>query len=151
MEGPAFSTRAESLMHRLLGGDLIGMTAMPEARLAREAEMGYALVALVTDYDCWRRAGIPTIPGSKPPEQPQPPPDPAALLKEIIANLKAASDNAIRLIEKTIATLSARREELAASPALQSLDLAIWSDKSAIAREEIDRLAPLWKRHFPAT
>ena len=57
MEGPAFSTRAESLMHRLWGGDLIGMTAMPEAKLAREAEMSYALVALVTDYDCWRRPG----------------------------------------------------------------------------------------------
>ena len=42
MEGPAFSTRAESLMHRLLGGDLIGMTAMPEAKLAREAEISYA-------------------------------------------------------------------------------------------------------------
>src|SRR3954453_9642568 len=55
MEGPAFSTRAESLMHRLWGGDLIGMTAMPEAKLAREAEISYALVALVTDYDCWRR------------------------------------------------------------------------------------------------
>ena len=54
MEGPAFSTRAESLMHRLWGGDLIGMTCMPEAKLAREAEIAYALVALVTDYDCWR-------------------------------------------------------------------------------------------------
>src|SRR4051794_516486 len=54
MEGPAFSTRAESLMHRLWGGDLIGMTAMPEAKLAREAEISYALIALVTDYDCWR-------------------------------------------------------------------------------------------------
>jgi len=55
MEGPAFSTRAESLMHRLWGGDLVGMTAMPEAKLAREAEIAYALVALVTDYDCWRQ------------------------------------------------------------------------------------------------
>src|SRR3954463_13771413 len=55
MEGPAFSTRAESLMHRLWGGDLIGMTAMPEAKLAREAEMAYALVALVPDYECWRK------------------------------------------------------------------------------------------------
>ena len=59
MEGPAFSTRAESLMHRLWGGDLIGMTAMPEAKLAREAEISYALVALVTDYDCWRRPAAP--------------------------------------------------------------------------------------------
>jgi 5'-methylthioadenosine phosphorylase len=53
MEGPAFSTRAESIMHRLWGGDLIGMTAMPEAKLAREAELPYAVVAMVTDYDCW--------------------------------------------------------------------------------------------------
>ncbi len=43
-------------MHRLWGGDLIGMTAMPEAKLAREAEISYALVALVTDFDCWRKA-----------------------------------------------------------------------------------------------
>src|SRR5213082_2064489 len=65
MEGPAFSTRAESLMHRLWGGDLIGMTAMPEAKLAREAEIGYALVALVTDYDCWRRpAASQTVQGA---------------------------------------------------------------------------------------
>lgn len=54
MEGPAFSTRAESLMHRAWGGDLIGMTAMPEARLAREAQMCYSLIALVSDYDCWK-------------------------------------------------------------------------------------------------
>ncbi len=54
MEGPAFSTRAESHMHRQWGADLIGMTAMPEARLAREAEMAYATLALPTDYDVWR-------------------------------------------------------------------------------------------------
>src|SRR4051794_17169081 len=54
MEGPAFSSRAESLMHRLWGGDLIGMTAMPEAKLAKEAELPYALVCLVTDYDSWK-------------------------------------------------------------------------------------------------
>lgn len=54
MEGPAFSTKAESNFHRLIGGDLIGMTAIPEAKLAREAEICYALIALSTDYDCWR-------------------------------------------------------------------------------------------------
>jgi 5'-methylthioadenosine phosphorylase len=54
MEGPAFSTIAESNMHRQWGADLIGMTAMPEARLAREAEMAYATLALPTDYDVWR-------------------------------------------------------------------------------------------------
>ncbi len=54
MEGPQFSTRAESLMYRQWGADVIGMTAMPEAKLAREAELPYALVGMVTDYDCWR-------------------------------------------------------------------------------------------------
>ena len=54
MEGPQFSSRAESLLYRQWGADVIGMTAMPEARLAREAELPYALVGMVTDYDCWR-------------------------------------------------------------------------------------------------
>lgn len=54
MEGPQFSTRAESHLYRSWGCHLIGMTAMPEAKLAREAELPYALVGMVTDYDCWR-------------------------------------------------------------------------------------------------
>jgi 5'-methylthioadenosine phosphorylase len=54
MEGPAFSTRAESLVYRSLGADIIGMTNLPEAKLAREAELCYATLALCTDYDCWR-------------------------------------------------------------------------------------------------
>ena len=54
MEGPQFSTRAESMLYRQWGAHVIGMTAMPEAKLAREAELPYALVAMVTDYDCWR-------------------------------------------------------------------------------------------------
>jgi 5'-methylthioadenosine phosphorylase len=54
MEGPQFSSRAESRMYRQWGCDVIGMTAMPEAKLAREAELPYALVGMVTDYDCWR-------------------------------------------------------------------------------------------------
>lgn len=53
IEGPAFSTRAESAMLRTLGADIVGMTNMPEARLAREAQIAYATLALVTDYDCW--------------------------------------------------------------------------------------------------
>ena len=53
MEGPAFSTRAESFMYRSWGADLIGMTTLPEAKLAREAEICYATMAWVTDYDCW--------------------------------------------------------------------------------------------------
>lgn len=57
MEGPQFSTRAESELYRQWGMDVIGMTNMPEARLAREAELPYAGVAMVTDYDCWRDEG----------------------------------------------------------------------------------------------
>jgi 5'-methylthioadenosine phosphorylase len=56
MEGPQFSTRAESLLYRSWGVSIIGMTAMPEARLAREAELHYALIAQSTDYDCWRES-----------------------------------------------------------------------------------------------
>ena len=56
MEGPQFSSRAESALYRQWGCDVIGMTAMPEAKLAREAELPYALVGMVTDYDCWREA-----------------------------------------------------------------------------------------------
>jgi 5'-methylthioadenosine phosphorylase len=58
MEGPQFSTKAESALYRSWGCDVIGMTAMPEAKLAREAELPYALVAMVTDYDCWRDAEV---------------------------------------------------------------------------------------------
>lgn len=54
MEGPAFSTRAESNMYRLVGGDIINMSVLPEAKLAREAELSYALIAQITDYDAWR-------------------------------------------------------------------------------------------------
>ncbi|MBH0112532.1 S-methyl-5'-thioadenosine phosphorylase [Novosphingobium sp. YJ-S2-02] len=60
IEGPQFSTRAESLMYRAWGAHVIGMTGMPEARLAREAELPYAMLGMVTDYDCWREdeAGV---------------------------------------------------------------------------------------------
>lgn len=58
MEGPLFSTRAESNLYRSWGAQLIGMTALPEAKLAREAEMCYAIVAAVTDYDCWHEQDV---------------------------------------------------------------------------------------------
>lgn len=57
MEGPQFSSRAESLLYKSWGADVIGMTNMPEAKLAREAEIAYATIAMVTDYDCWRDDG----------------------------------------------------------------------------------------------
>jgi 5'-methylthioadenosine phosphorylase len=142
MEGPAFSTRAESLMHRLWGGDLIGMTAMPEAKLAREAEIAYALVALVTDYDCWRKT--PAAPAGGAGEKA----DATELLREIIANLSAASDNGIALIRRAVERIAADPKQLAECPAHSALKLAIWSDKARIPRDEVERLAPLWMKYF---
>jgi 5'-methylthioadenosine phosphorylase len=129
MEGPQFSTRAESLMHREWGGHLIGMTAMPEAKLAREAQMCYCLVALVSDYDCWR----PQKAGN----------DKQTLLKEIIGNLDAATSNAVRLIEAVLE----RRHDLV-QPDCQcrkSLELAMWTAQSRISPEEKERLAVLFE------
>ncbi|HQY88719.1 MAG TPA: MTAP family purine nucleoside phosphorylase [Tepidisphaeraceae bacterium] len=142
MEGPAFSTRAESMMHRIWGGDLIGMTAMPEAKLAREAEIPYALIALVTDYDSWR---VP--PKAKEGELPKAN-DPHALLNEIIFNLKMASDNAIALIKLVVERIAQNPSLLDSCPATNALERAIWSDKSQIDQEEINRLSPLWGRYF---
>jgi 5'-methylthioadenosine phosphorylase len=141
MEGPAFSTRAESLMHRIWGGDLIGMTAMPEARLAREAEIAYALVALVTDYDCWKPHDAPK----------QEKPDPFALLNEIIANLQAATNNAIELIRKAVELISHKPADQLDSPAHHALRLGIWSDKTKIDSDEVKRLGPLWMKYFGTT
>jgi 5'-methylthioadenosine phosphorylase len=142
MEGPAFSTRAESLMHRLWGGDLIGMTAMPEARLAREAEIAYALVALATDYDCWR---------ARPPLKEGAAHDPFALLGEIINHLKAATTNAIALMRRAVGLIAADPARVANSPAHRALQLGIWSDKSRIPTDEVLRLRPLWGRYFAET
>ena len=143
MEGPAFSTRAESHTHRLWGGDLIGMTAMPEAKLAREAEMPYALVALVTDYDSWKQPPVPAA--DAPPTEPKPQ---AALLEEIIANLSAASANAVALVRRAIALAAADPARLADCPAHTALAHAIWSDKAHIPSAEVERLGPLWVKYF---
>lgn len=142
MEGPAFSTRAESMMHRILGGDLIGMTAMPEAKLAREAELPYALIAMVTDYDSWRVAPKPKDGG--PPQTV----DHHALLNEIIFNLKTASDNAIALMKLVVERVAQNPSLIESCPAIHALERAIWSDKSQIDQEEIHRLSPLWGRYF---
>lgn len=131
MEGPQFSTRAESAMHRSWGGDVIGMTAMPEAKLAREAEMSYALVALATDYDCWR-AHQET--------------DKQALLAEIIGNLQRATENAIELIRAVVASLSDK--PIQECEAFRALELAIWTDKDTVPDRVIERLRPLIGRYF---
>lgn len=132
MEGPAFSSRAESAMHREMGGDLIGMTAMPEAKLAREAELPYALIALPTDYDCWR----PHEPGKTTQD----------LLPEILSNLKRASEAGVRLLRAALEDTAMLREQ--PSAAQDALKLAIWSDKAKIERGEVERLRPLWGKYF---
>ncbi|UCD50430.1 MAG: S-methyl-5'-thioadenosine phosphorylase [Phycisphaerales bacterium] len=129
MEGPQFSTRAESVMHRSWGGDLIGMTAMPEAKLAREAQMCYALVALASDYDCWR------------------PHDPSkgkqTLLQEIRSNLQTATDNCLKLIE---ALLSGDEDLLGDDCGCRkSLELAVWTDPQRIEASRKEKLAVLFE------
>jgi len=129
MEGPQFSTQAESLMHRAWGGDLIGMTAMPEAKLAREAQMCYALVALASDYDCWRphEAGK-----SK-----------QSLLEEIMANLQTATSNCLELIK---AVLTAEQELVSEDcPCRKSLELAVWTDRSRIDAAGREKLKVLFE------
>lgn len=132
MEGPAFSTRAESEMHRQWGGTLIGMTCMPEAKLAREAEIAYALVCLPSDYDCWR----PT------PAQL----DKHELLKEIIGNLMDATHNAVELIKAAVS----RFDEIAdiPCPAHSAMELAIWSNRQAISHVAKDHYGPLLKKYL---
>jgi 5'-methylthioadenosine phosphorylase len=129
MEGPQFSTRAESLLHRQWGADLIGMTALPEAKLAREAQLCYALLALVTDYDCWR----PHSPEQSPP----------SLLQEIIGNLKTATDNAIRLLEALLQSNEPLAED--SCPCRHALELAVWTNPDALLPDEQKRLLPLWE------
>lgn len=131
MEGPAFSTRAESEMHRLWGAHLIGMTVMPEAKLAREAEIAYALVCLPSDYDCWRPAPHDL--------------DRHELLKEIIGNLREATENAMALIKAAVA----RFGEIAHvdSPSHSALEMAIWSDRKGIPADAFDCYGVLLEKY----
>jgi 5'-methylthioadenosine phosphorylase len=88
MEGPAFSTRAESNLYRSWGATVIGMTNLPEAKLAREAEIAYATLALVTDYDCWH------------------PDHDSVTVDMVIGNLMKNAVNAQRVIQETVRRLA---------------------------------------------
>jgi 5'-methylthioadenosine phosphorylase len=150
MEGPAFSTVAESRMHRSWGGDLVGMTCMPEAKLAREAEMCYALIALPTDYDCWR------------PHDPSK--DKQTLLREIIGNVEAATANSVALIKAVLRSVDQPESPPARSASegtrsglgvdqvkcacQDALEMAVWTDRESITRETIERYGVLLARHF---
>ncbi len=129
MEGPQFSTRAESLMHRIWGGDVIGMTGMPEAKLAREAQMCYCLVALASDYDCWQAH------------------DPCkgkqTILAEILANLQTATRNCLELIRAVLAVDQDLLEE--DCPCRKSLELAVWTPKEYIDQKKHQQLSVLFE------
>jgi 5'-methylthioadenosine phosphorylase len=133
IEGPSFSTRAEASMHRAMGADVVGMTAMPEARLAREAEMCAALVAFPTDFDCWRPR-----PESTPKE---------ALLAEILENVHQATANALALLRGVARDLA--RAPGGACACHAALALGIWTRRDRLEPEVVRRYGPLVSRYFP--
>ncbi|BAY62608.1 methylthioadenosine phosphorylase [Calothrix brevissima NIES-22] len=117
MEGPAFSTKAESNLYRSWGATIIGMTNLPEAKLAREAEIAYATLALVTDYDCWH------------------PDHDSVTVEMVIGNLQRNAVNAQKVIQETVRRLS---ENPPASDAHSALKYAILTqlDKAPAATKE---------------
>lgn len=127
MEGPPFSTVAESNLHRSWGGSVIGMTALPEAKLAREAEICYALIALPTDYDCWK---------PRPANKPK-----CDLLAEIMSNMTKAANVGIKLIKVALKLMPDMVD--AECHCQKSLEMAIWSDRKKIAPAIIRELEPL--------
>jgi 5'-methylthioadenosine phosphorylase len=113
MEGPAFSTKAESNVYRSWGMDIIGMTNLQEAKLAREAEICYVTIAMVTDYDCWH------------------PQHDAVTVNDIIANLVKNAENA----SKVVAAAVTEMPEARACKCGSALSHAILTDRSAIPED----------------
>ncbi|WP_338503540.1 S-methyl-5'-thioadenosine phosphorylase [Sphingomonas kaistensis] len=124
MEGPQFSSRAESHMYRGWGCDVIGMTAMPEAKLAREAELPYALVGMVTDYDCWREGDQVEV-------------------SAVIAQLMANADLGRQLVVELARSLPATR---ALSPVDTVLDAALITASDARDPALIEKLGAILAR-----
>ncbi len=124
MDGPAFSTRAESNANRQLGFDVIGMTNLPEAKLAREAEMSLATLAMVTDYDCWKTDEEPVTV--------------EALLGHLHANSSRAKEILARVIPRipTVADWTEHR----------ALDFAIITDRKLWPEDTVARLQPILSR-----
>jgi len=119
MNGPQFSSRAESDSYRAAGFDVIGMTNMPEAKLAREAELPYASLAMVTDYDCWRR-------GEKPVE-----------VADVLAVMKSNTERARALLPALAALLGPARTP---SPIDRTLDAAVITAPDARDPELVAKL-----------
>ena len=127
MEGPAFSTKAESNLYRSWGATVIGMTNLPEAKLAREAEIAYATLALVTDYDCWHLDHD------------------SVTVDMIIENLQKNAVNAQLVIKETVKTLNANPPESIAHSALK---YAILTPPDRIPPATKEKLALLTKKYF---
>jgi 5'-methylthioadenosine phosphorylase len=122
MEGPQFSTLAESQLYRSWGCDVIGMTNMPEAKLAREAEIPYATVAMVTDYDCWH-------------------PDHADVtVEQVIKHLLANADNARALIRTVAPAIAAARPAVDTQGGDRALDAALITHESARGPDLVAKL-----------
>ncbi|MEO8539227.1 MAG: S-methyl-5'-thioadenosine phosphorylase [bacterium] len=126
MEGPAFSTRAESELHREWRADLIGMTALPEAKLAREAEICYALLAAVTDYDTWHD-GHDTV-------------DAKMVFETLLQN--------VALSQSVVKHLAASLPSRDSCPCGSALDAALVTRPSAISAENREKLAPILERRL---
>lgn len=126
MEGPAFSTRAESEVYRSWGMGVIGMTNLQEAKLAREAEICYTTMALVTDYDCWH-------PGHD-----------AVTVAEIVQNLKKNAENAQKIIRATVKRMPIVRT----CPCKNALQNAILTDLSKVPPKTRTKLELLLKRYL---
>ncbi len=128
MEGPAFSTRAESMLHRSWGASVIGMTNMPEAKLAREAEISYATLAMSTDYDCWHAEHD------------------AVTVDQVIAVLSSNVALAKRIIARAVPTILAHTEP---TPAHSALRNAILTPHHAVGPQLRANLAPLIHKYLP--
>lgn len=127
IEGPLFSTKAESFLYRSWGASVIGMTALPEAKLAREAEICYATLACVTDYDCWHE-GYESV-----------------TAEMIIANLKKNVERARRIIRKAVKMIPEKRECECAS----ALKNAIVTSPELIPPEIKKELSLLIGKYIP--
>lgn len=126
MEGPQFSTKAESSMYRSWGADVIGMTNLQEAKLAREAEICYATLAMVTDYDCWH------------------PEHDSVTVEQIVAVLHKNAENACNVVRHAVAGMP--REHSCKCD--QALATAVLTDRSKVPAETLDQLKPILGKYF---
>ncbi len=123
MEGPQFSSLAESNLYRSWGADVIGMTNMPEAKLAREAEMRYATIAMVTDFDCWH------------------PDHEDVSVEQVVKTLLGNAEKAKKVVAELLLSFEADIDEK--DPANKCLDVAIITDKKVWTKETLNNLSTI--------